>query len=32
MEVDKEMDMAALENLTQFASEQMKETNNDEER
>ena len=29
---DKEMDMAALQNLTQFASEQMKETNNDEER
>jgi hypothetical protein len=32
MDDDKEMDMAALENLTQFASEQMKETNNDEER
>ena len=29
---DKEMDMAALQNLTQFASEQMKEINNDEER
>ena len=32
MEDDKEMDMAALKNLTQFASEQMKEINDDDER
>ena len=32
MEDDKEMDMAALQNLTQFASEQMTEINNDDER
>jgi hypothetical protein len=32
MEDDKEMDMAALQNLTQLANEQMKEINNDDER
>ena len=32
MDDDKEMDMAALENLVQLASEQMKEMTNDEER
>ena len=32
MDDDKEIDMAALQNLTQFASEQMKEINDDEER
>ena len=32
MQDDKEMDMAALENLTQFASEQIKEITDDEER
>ena len=32
MDDDKEMDMAALENLTQFASEQIKEISDDEER
>ena len=31
MDDDKEMDMAALENLVQLASEQMKEMTNDEE-
>jgi len=32
MDDDKEIDMAALQNLTQFASEQMKEISDDEER
>jgi hypothetical protein len=32
MEDDKEMDMVALQNLTQLANEQMKEINNDDER
>ena len=32
MQDDKEIDMAALENLTQFANEQIKEMTDDEER